>query len=511
MPSNERILADLFENHKIDLKRGRLFDTSPAAVPEDFDFSRVEGMMLGLAIGDSLGKPTESMLPNKRRDRYGELRDYLPTRYASGEVGVPSDDTQLAFWTLEQMIADQGFNPEHVAQRFCRDKVFGIGSTVKRFIRNHKSGSSWHESGPKSAGNGALMRIAPMLIPHLKSGTRDLWVDTALSAMITHNDSGSIAACVSFIHMMWHLLQMQSAPEPYWWLNTYVEVAKDLESDDTYQPRGRLGYSIDYKGPIWRFVEEKVGDAYRKDVPVIDACDSWYSGAYLLETVPCVIFILMKYGHNLEEAIVRAVNDTKDNDTIAAIVGAAAGALHGKGKIPQRWISNLSGRTTYRDDGRIFELLEKAKQMWWQGGTAVRINYISREDNLGEVSVKTLSLDSDQGTNDCKIILGKKTLAARLPNGRQVSESLVHDDFFGAFQRLQLKLGLMNLVLKVCGQCSHFGFSSMAYEMSGGEKGYCVLIRGLNVDTDDVVYVLDCCDSFMLRREPTEYSPWLPA
>ena len=49
------------------------------------------------------------------------------------------------------------------------------------------------------------------------------------------------------------------------------------------------------------------------------ACDSWYSGAYLLETVPSVLYILERHGHDPEEAIVRAVNDTKDNDTVAAI------------------------------------------------------------------------------------------------------------------------------------------------------------------------------------------------
>lgn len=96
----------------------------------------------------------------------------------------------------------------------------------------------------------------------------------------------------------------------------------------------------------------------------MEACISWYSGAYLLETLPSVIFILMKHGHNLEEAIIRAVNDTKDNDTIGAIVGAAVGALHGKRAIPERWIRNHSGRTSFSDDGRIFDLLTDAKNLW---------------------------------------------------------------------------------------------------------------------------------------------------
>jgi ADP-ribosylglycohydrolase len=64
--------------------------------------------------------------------------------------------------------------------------------------------------------------------------------------------------------------------------------------------------------------------------------------------------------------MVRAVNDTRDNDTIAAIVGAAVGALHGKRRIPERWLENHSGRTSFSDDGRIFELLEMAENisMW---------------------------------------------------------------------------------------------------------------------------------------------------
>jgi hypothetical protein len=39
--------------------------------------------------------------------------------------------------------------------------------------------------------------------------------------------------------------------------------------------------------------------------------------------------------------------------------------LHGKEKLPERWITNLSGRASLDDDGRIFELLEEAKALWW--------------------------------------------------------------------------------------------------------------------------------------------------
>lgn len=72
----------------------------------------------------------------------------------------------------------------------------------------------------------------------------------------------------------------------------------------------------------------------------------------------------MKHGDNLEEALIRAINDTKDNDTIGAIVGAAVGALHGKSAIPERWIKSLSGRTSFSDDDKVFDLLKQAKSIW---------------------------------------------------------------------------------------------------------------------------------------------------
>ena len=118
---------------------------------------------------------------------------------------------------------------------------------------------------------------------------------------------------------------------------------------------------MDYEGTLWQFVSEKVPEAYEKGLDVVDACNAWYSGAYLLETVPSVLFILMRFGNDPEEAIVRAVNDTKDNDSIAAIVGAAVGALHGARKLPKRWVDGLAGRTGASDDGRIFEILANAK------------------------------------------------------------------------------------------------------------------------------------------------------
>ena len=73
----------------------------------------------------------------------------------------------------------------------------------------------------------------------------------------------------------------------------------------------------------------------------------------------------MRHAGDPEEAIVAAVNDTKDNDTVAAMVSAAVGALHGAEALPARWREHLLGRTGADDDGRVFALIEQARLQWF--------------------------------------------------------------------------------------------------------------------------------------------------
>lgn len=359
--SNQKVFARLFRDGLINMGYSNIFETRPILRSATFD--RIEGMMLGLAIGDSLGNTTESRVPKDRTQEHGQITDYLPNKHAGNRrIGLPSDDTQLAFWTLEQLIEDKRFVPEHVAKRFSRGRIFGIGNAVREYLRNYKSGLDWYRSGTRSSGNGALMRIAPMLIPYLKTSDESLWVDTVLSALITHNDSASISSCVSFINILVNLISYDRVPDPQWWPETFITVAKELENDYLYESWSP--YCENYRGTLWQFVSDNVPEAYKQGKSVLDACNFWYSGAYLLETVPSVLYILMKYAGDPEQAIIRAVNDTRDNDTIAALVGAAVGALHGKKVMPERWIEGLLGRTGEYDDRHIFELLASAKAIW---------------------------------------------------------------------------------------------------------------------------------------------------
>ena len=117
----------------------------------------------------------------------------------------------------------------------------------------------------------------------------------------------------------------------------------------------------------WEFTDEVVRKALAGGAPTFKACNSWHSGAYLLETVPSALFILERHGNDPEEAIVRAVNDTRDNDTIGAIVGCGGRRAARGEQLPERWKTGLLGRTAEDDDGRVQELLGRRRRSGGDG------------------------------------------------------------------------------------------------------------------------------------------------
>ena len=361
MIDNTQLLQELLADGKIRMLDNEILHESPSQLPNHFVFEKIEGMLLGLAIGDALGAPTEGKTAKQRQDLYGEIRDYLPNRRG---IGSATDDTQLAFKTLEQLLTDGGLIPDELAKRFCKERIWGIGNSTKEFIRNYKDRHiPWYEAGVDSLGNGALMRIAPIVIPYLSCPHPSMYADAALDTMVTHNNYANTASCVAFVKMLWDLLGMTSDPEPEWWFDTFVSIAQKLEGDAKYHPR--YEDHNDYEGPLWKFTEHVCHEAWRKSLSVEEACNWWGSGASIFETVPSVLYILANYSHNPEEAIVRAVNDTVDNDTIAAIVGAAVGALHGLGGIPEQWVNRLKGVIREGGGGQVFRLTFHAKQVFW--------------------------------------------------------------------------------------------------------------------------------------------------
>jgi ADP-ribosylglycohydrolase len=321
-------------------------------------------MLLGTAIGDALGNTSEGLLPARRRENIGWITNYLPNRYASNELaGVPSDDTQMTFWLVEHLLEHGCLSPEQLASTFASRQIFGMGSSVGAFRRNLNSGTVWQMAGARSAGNGALMRIAPILGPHLDRPTTKLWEDAAVCSAITHNDPASIACCIGYVFLLAELLLVDEVPELDWWADTFERVAPPVEGQTNHRPRGGV-YLGEYDGSLTAYTVREVRKGLADGLDTIAFGKRVYSGAYLMETMPNVLFILAKFGSDPEQAVLEAVNGTKDNDTIAAIVGAAMGAMHGSEAFPRDWIGQLTGRLGLADDGKAFELTDAAVEAW---------------------------------------------------------------------------------------------------------------------------------------------------
>ncbi|MBY0491146.1 MAG: ADP-ribosylglycohydrolase family protein [Gemmatimonadaceae bacterium] len=344
------------------LEQTRLAILPPAPPLDSPDLpDRVRGLLLGIAIGDALGNRTEGLDPAEREAQHGRITGYAPSRYANGAIaGTPSDDTQLTARTLEQLVDDGALIADELAFRIANDRLFGVDRATLDFCKALRTGAPWWECTQHSAGNGAMVRIAPLILPHAVNGGVGLWSEVALATAVTHNDPMAIAANVAWVAFLWRLLNADLPESPAEWLETYTEVLRVLDHGQTYESRVTSGPLQHWRGSLSQLLDAEVRPAVQRATPIRDAAQRWQSGAFLLETAPTVLHIIAQLGDSPRDAMLAAVNDTRDNDTIAALVGAAMGAAHGTSWIPTEWREPLLGRTHEDDDGYYFALIDRA-------------------------------------------------------------------------------------------------------------------------------------------------------
>lgn len=167
-----------------------------------------------------------------------------------------------------------------------------------------------------SAGNGALMRCAPVALFCLNSLEKLVEMSRA-SARLTHYDAKAQSSCVI--------------------LNVWIRAAICDGVRDGRQAALRL--LKDDEIPAWHRLMRIENHTE----------DQIFSSGYTVHTLEAAAWCFLTTDC-IEDAVVRAANLGDDADTVAAVCGALAGAFYGYTAIPRRWRDQL------RDEGRIREI-----------------------------------------------------------------------------------------------------------------------------------------------------------
>lgn len=297
----------------------KIKNSSGATAPND----RVEGCLVGMAVGDALGAPLEFQARESVRKRYPiGLREMTASRlWAKGEY---TDDTQMALLLAQSLLRHKAFVPQDVASAFYQwaSTAKDVGVQTRSVLamsgyRDHPESCArqyYRQYSNASAGNGAVMRCAPVAVFHSNSPSM-LVADSRRSARVTHADPKAQSSCV--ILNVWIAAAIQEG------VRDAREYVMKLLPPAERSVWGRL-YEI-----------EQLPDAQIK------------SNGFTVHTVEASIWSFLTTD-SYEEAVVRAANLGDDADTVACVTGALAGAYYGYKSIPSRWRDELKDEKQIR-------------------------------------------------------------------------------------------------------------------------------------------------------------------
>ncbi len=277
------------------------------------------GCLLGVAIGDALGAPVEFLNAEEIKQRHGRVTEYLGGGWLNLKPGEYTDDTALMLCIARSIVDRKGFDAEDISKRFLKwltGNPKDIGNITLTALQELKKGAPWqvagklaHEKlGGMSAGNGSIMRCAPIGLLHFRD-EKNLIRDSLDSSLITHWDPRACCGTVALDMAIASLVHGEKD-------GLLINLGEKIEEPDTR------------KAVL--------------DVANLKKSDLIPSG-FVLDTLKCALWCFLNT-NSLESAIVEAVNLGGDADTVGAVCGSLAGAYYGKEAIPQRWLEPLSGR-----------------------------------------------------------------------------------------------------------------------------------------------------------------------
>lgn len=280
---------------------------------------RFRGCLIGLAIGDAVGTTLEF----KPKGSFKPITDMIgggPFRLKAGQW---TDDTSMALCLATSLLQCQGFDANDQMQRYCRwhdegylssnGKCFDIGITVYRALHAYQNDGNPYAGtvDPQRAGNGSLMRLAP--IPLFYYSNREQAEAFAVeSSRTTHGAPECLDACRLFCRQL--LLALAG------------EDKQRILFADTLSFAGQA-----------RIMAIANGDYRQKSEGAIRGT------GYVVDCLEAALWSFWTTD-NFTDAILKAANLGDDADTTAAVCGQIAGAYYGYSAIPLAWKKRLAQR-----------------------------------------------------------------------------------------------------------------------------------------------------------------------
>lgn len=280
---------------------------------------RYQGCLSGLAAGDALGTTVEFKAPGS----FSPLTDMVgggPFRLKKGQW---TDDTSMALCLAESLITCRSFDVRDQMERYTRwwkegylssnGRCFDIGNTVAQALQRYtRTGDPLAGStNPYSAGNGSLMRLAPVPLFFASDPETAIHL-SAESSKTTHAATSCLDACRYFAGLLIGALQ---------------GVPKDELLSPRYAPIAQLWERMPLCPEIDRIAN---GSFKRKNPPEI------VGSGYVVESLEAALWAFNR-SENFREGCLLAVNLGDDADTTGAIFGQLAGAHYGITGIPRDW------------------------------------------------------------------------------------------------------------------------------------------------------------------------------
>lgn len=274
---------------------------------------RALGCLVGLAVGDALGTTLEF----SARDTRPELTDMVGGGPFGLSPGEWTDDTAMALALADSLAARPDFDPHDLMPRFigwwrdgdysCTGTCFDIGLTTQQALaRYERTGDPVAgSSDPMSAGNGSLMRLAPVALHGAAGGD---WRRIAREqSATTHGAPACLDACEQFAALL-------------------VDAIGGADRETVLAPR-----------PVDAVPEIAIVFAGGADKPRSEIA----STGYVLHSLEAALWCVGRTD-SFREAVLLAANLGDDADTTAAITGQLAGALYGLSAIPDSWRRRLA-------------------------------------------------------------------------------------------------------------------------------------------------------------------------